>query len=109
MKQSYLNCKFETVELTFQLKTAYEFCKYFVSDGISFNVRELSFDRTNRNNSIVIKTKAASNGIKLSLIWVYMLSFIHWAWDSLFLSCFYKIRCWDGVNKLKKRGNDVYC
>ena len=68
LKQSYLNCKFETVELTFQLKTAYEFSKNLVSDPICFNVREIPFDMTNRNISILIKTKVTGNGIKLSLI-----------------------------------------
>ena len=96
-----MNCKFETVELTFQLKTAYEFSKNLVSDAICFNVRETSFDMTNRNISIIIKTKVTSNGIKLSLIWMHMLSFTHWKWDSPFLSCFYKIY-WDAVDKLKK-------
>ena len=68
LKQSYLNCKFETVELTFQLKTASEFSKNLVSDSICFNVREIPFDMTNRNISILIKTKVTGNGIKLSLI-----------------------------------------
>ena len=73
-----MNCKFEAVELTFQLKTAYAFSKNLVSDAICFNVREISFDMKNTNISVIIKTKVTSNGIKLSLIWMYMLSFTYW-------------------------------
>ena len=70
LKQSYSNsnCKFETDELTFQLKTAYEFSKNLVSDSIFFNITEISFDMKNKNISITIKTKVTSNGMKLSLI-----------------------------------------
>ena len=82
-----LNCKFETVELTFQFKTAYEFSKNLVSDGICLNVREISI---------------TTNGTKLSLIWMYMLRFRHWTWDSPFLPGFYRIIYWDAVEKLKK-------
>ena len=97
-----MSCKFATVELTSQLKTAYEFSKNFVSDAICFNVSEISFDMTNRNISIMIKTKVTSNGIKLNLIWMYMLSVTHGTWDSPFLSCFYVIIYRDAVDKLKK-------
>ena len=101
-----MNRKFETVEFTFQLKTAYEFSEDLVSDATFFNVREISFDMTNRNILVTIKTKVTSIDIKLNLIWMYMLNFTHWTWDSPFLSCLYKMRC---SGKAKKGGNIVYC
>ena len=63
LKQSYLNCKFETVELAFQLRTASEFFKNLVSIAICFNVMDISFDMKNRNISIIIKIKVIGNGI----------------------------------------------
>ena len=63
-----MNRKFETVDLTFQLKTAYELSEDLVSDAIFFNVREISFDMTHRNVLVTIKTKVTSNDTKLNLI-----------------------------------------
>ena len=72
--------------------------------GVTFcNVTKISLDMKNRNVSII-----TTIGIKLSSISKYMPSFMHWAWDSPFLSRFYKIIYWEVVDKLKKIGKIMF-
>ena len=64
----------------------------------------------NRNILIMIKTKVTTIVIKLSLIWTYMSSLRHWAWDSQFFVSF----LWDqqkspkGIKKKEGWGNGNY-
>ena len=98
-----MSYKFQTVELTFQLKTAYEFSKnLMVLDAICFNVREISFAMTIKCNLSESSWVSQFEWIKLSIIWMYMLRFMHWTWDSPFLSRFCRIICEIPLRMVKK-------
>ena len=82
----------------FSFETAYEFSKNFASHVIFFKYQE-DFIWHNKQKYLNYNC----DGIKLSSIWTYISSFIHWASDSPFLYRSYKIIYWDAVDKIKKK------